>query len=256
MFSNWKNFFSKSKTRLTAESPDLANKPYPFTHQLETNHSILPAFNLNGTQYYHIADKANMPTGRMLDCLEAMQENDMGMDRTTLQGYMVGIENALNPLPGERIKTGEAAALVREIKERLTYAFDTDLVLRIASLVFFDETESPYKADVAYCRVKEERFREECREDAQLRFFFQRLGLAEYMPLLAQHGTDLQDYTQMQRMKKEQALDSLLPNIYSRTENRQLYASLLKEKTTLKRLSSLPASDGGTTTFIENEEPR
>jgi hypothetical protein len=231
-------------------SADLSERPYPFAHQLEPTHTVLPAFNLNGTQYYRFAQTDNMPLGRMLDCLAAMSEHDMGIDRQQLIAYLDGVHAALNPKgTDQRIALGDASLLIKELRERLDYAFDTDLVIRMASIVFFTADENPYKADKELSLRKEALFREECRTDGPLRFFFTTLGLHQYLPLLEQHGMDIPTYTHALRSEKLRALANLQAAIYSHSEMRPTVASLVRERATLQKLTSSSAPDGGTTTF-------
>jgi hypothetical protein len=106
-------------------------------------------------------------------------------------------EKALASLSGKNGKINLVATIeaINEIKkvvvfrkERMNLLFPPDIAYKLASVVFFDDTENPYRYDQAYGQKKIERWK----QSEDLNAFFLRQPLIRLMPYLEEFGENLQ----------------------------------------------------------------
>lgn len=126
------------------------------SYMLDQQYKVVEAFKLNGVTYYHFDDQFKLPTGRGLCALTIYEEFNMRTTREYLEAHIRATEILLNSNP---IKLTAIAQINHNLKERLNLAMFPEHVYKLASVVFFDETESPYNYDFAYNAKKIERWK-------------------------------------------------------------------------------------------------
>ncbi len=146
------------------------------------------AFTCGGTKYYRFADIANLPYERGLLALNVYNEFDMRCDRDFLIQYADTIDKLLHE---QRIDIFKIKQLNSILKQRLMLMTDTDLLYKLASVVFFDKTENPYVYEPAYAEKKIAKWR----KDKGVHDFFMQTPMLELMPSLANVNTDLDTYS-------------------------------------------------------------
>ena len=115
----------------------------------ETNYVIEFAFKHNGKNYYQMSDYTNIPCERAFTAVSYYDELSMKCDRVFLLAHNEAIETACN-----NGKLTEVVKLNHDLKLRLSLVSDPDLLLKLASVVFFDENDSPLVYDFAYNEKK------------------------------------------------------------------------------------------------------
>lgn len=156
----------------------------PFrSYLLENKYRIVPAFELNGKRYFMFADQQEVPTGRQMSALAIYMEMEMRCDRSYLEMHTRAMDKILNN--GKSINIGIIAQLNANMKDRLELMVTPMFIYKLASVVFFDESESPYMYDFEY----NERKIAEWKKDEKTLSFFLQTPLKDLVPFLkAQEG--------------------------------------------------------------------
>lgn len=138
---------------------------------LENKYKIVEAFQLGGTTYYMFDQTAEVPTGRMLAALAIYQEMEMRVDKEYLELHTKAMEKLLSD--PKKINVMYIAQLNLNLKERLELMPLPDFVYKLASVIFFDETESPYSYSFDYNKKKIDEWK---KSGDTLDFFLTRLS--------------------------------------------------------------------------------
>lgn len=141
-------------------------------------YKVIEAFHLGGTTYYMFDQTAEVPTGRMLAALAIYQEMEMKVDKEYLELHTKAMEKLLSD--PKKINVMYIAQLNLNLKERLELMPLPDFVYKLASVIFFDETESPYSYSFDYNKKKIEEWK---KSGDTLDFFLSRLS-SELIPSL------------------------------------------------------------------------
>lgn len=145
---------------------------------LDERYRVIEAFKLGGTTFYMFDNTSDVPTGRMLAALAVYTEMEMRCDREYLDLHTRAIEKLLSD--PKKINVMYIAQLNLNLKERLELMPLPDFVYKLASVIFFDNTESPYSYDFEYNKSKIEQWK---KSPETLDFFLSRLA-AELIPSL------------------------------------------------------------------------
>jgi hypothetical protein len=145
---------------------------------LDGKYKVVQAFQLGGTTYYMFDQTAEVPTGRMLAALAIYTELEMKVDKAYLELHTRAMEKLLSD--PKKINVMYIAQLNLNLKERLELMPLPDFVYKLASVVFFDETESPYSYSFEYNYKKIEEWK---KSGDTLDFFLSRLS-SELIPSL------------------------------------------------------------------------
>lgn len=109
------------------------------------------AFSIGGVDYFQCGagEFTNMPFNRAEKAMVFYEELKANID----YNYLLWITNEIEALL-DKGKLTKVANLVSLIKERLNLAPEPDLVLKLASVMYFDKNESIYDYDFAYNKKK------------------------------------------------------------------------------------------------------
>lgn len=113
--------------------------------------AVVPAFEINGVQYYELPDIFSLPTGRALAALDFYKEVKMSCDRETLIQHCEAFDKIFN---SKSIDLMQLAKIQLQLKEKLEMIATPDLIYKLASVCFFDKTESLEDYDFAYGQKK------------------------------------------------------------------------------------------------------
>lgn len=125
------------------------------------------AFRHNGKTYYQFADSFKMPAGRAVCALAIYEELRMRCTADYLRLHIEATDKILNA-PAGKIKLTALAQINANLKERLNLAPFPDHIYKLASVVFFDDNESPYSYDFEYNQKKIA----DWKKDGDLLYFF------------------------------------------------------------------------------------
>jgi hypothetical protein len=192
----------------------------------DTNYVIEFAFKHNGKNYYQLSDYVNIPCERAFTAVSYYDELSMKCDRSFLLAHNEAIETACN-----NGKLTEVVKLNHDLKLRLSLVSDPDLLLKLASVVFFDENESPLVYDFAYNEKKLKEWKKD-----KLMDFFQVLPLQNLIPSLDFSKIDLKTFTQMNHEVRQLTvlqLDNILHNLSHEALKGDLAKGLILQKEAL-----------------------
>jgi hypothetical protein len=126
---------------------------------------IVPAFTLSAkdgypeTTYYEFEDANNLTSGRGFAAVNYYKELSMGCTREFLLAHTEAIDKIVRD--AKKIDVIEIAKLNLQLKERLTMVIDSLTPYKVASVIYFDESEDPYSYDYSYGMKKIERWKKE-----------------------------------------------------------------------------------------------
>lgn len=129
-------------------------------------------------KYFQFDDANNLPSGRGLCALTIYEEFNMRCTREYLDLHVRAVEKLLSD--PKKINILALATIHNNLKERLQMAVFPDHIYKLASVVFFDETESPYNYDYKYNLAKIERWK----AAGGMLDFFSRTQLKDLIPSL------------------------------------------------------------------------
>lgn len=127
---NWiKGLFKKkvNKPLYNINHPDLAGK-------------FEEAFTCKGVKYYRAIPDFVLPVGRYKWIDAALNEVDIRMTLPVLKAFIIELKKSLNVTNGQ-IRLDKAFQVIANIETRCELAFEPETVKRLASIVYFDETE-------------------------------------------------------------------------------------------------------------------
>lgn len=111
------------------------------------------AFEVDGTNYYRMKKDVLMPVGRYKWVDATLNEVDIRMTLPLLKEYIKVLRKNLNP-NGGIINLDKAFQVIYSMETRTNLAFEPETVKRLASVVYFDETEDLRDYDQEYAEKK------------------------------------------------------------------------------------------------------
>ena len=175
---------------LIKELAELWQQQWDKRREQKEKYRIEYAFTSGGTKYYRFADISNLPYERGLMAYEVYNEVGMRCSRDFLVKYAEAIDNILHE---QKIDIFRIEKLNSLLKQRLAMTTDTELLYKLASVVFFDKSENPAVYEPEYAAKKIAKWR----KDKGVHDFFMQKPLLELMPSLQSVDTDLDTYSAM-----------------------------------------------------------
>lgn len=137
----FKNLFSTQK-----------ELPYNLRHP-DIAPNIEFAFECLGKKYYRMAQEFRLPAGRYKFLDAYLQEHEMRMSVDMLNAYIDKIEATINGRAGV-IKLSDIAVVAYNMRTHAKLGFMPDNIQRLASVVYFDESEDLRDYDQKYGEKK------------------------------------------------------------------------------------------------------
>lgn len=141
---------------------------------------------LTATNYYEVFRKRTTRELDIKETNELLKQAGIIKDSIKGEGGKINLVSVF-----EAIQQIEYVANSK--KTRLDLIFVEDLAYELASVVFFDETESPFRCNMEYCKKKIERWK----KDETLEGFFLRQPLTRLIPFTKELGSNLPSYSKM-----------------------------------------------------------
>lgn len=173
-------------------------------HHEDIRHKVEPVFKSGGKQYYRFVDDHQIPTGRYKYIYAALKEVDLRMNLETLQNYVGEIKKVLNGGDKRNLVSMESLwRITLNLESRISLAFEPASVQRLASVIFFDETEDLRTYDRKYGADKMATWDKNGTLD-----FFLTMPIAELLGLRNISLESLEDYIQTsQQLLKDLTFD-------------------------------------------------
>jgi hypothetical protein len=190
---------------------------------------IVPAFTLSAkdgypeTTYYEFEDPMNLTAGRGFVAVNYYKELSMGCTREFLIAHTEAVDKLSRPKVGERIDLPEIARLNLQLKERTEMVIDSLTPYKVASVIYFDETEDPYSYDMAYGMKKIERWKKE-----NVSSFFLQTPVKNLIPSTLWSEETLENYMKVSRELDKIQYQSILDAISQVSSTNQLNSEWLK----------------------------
>lgn len=168
------------------------------------------AFDWRGTKYYQIENAFQMATGRALCAITYYEEFRMRCDHDYLSKHCRAIDLLLSD--PKKIMVGQIAILHENLKERVNLAPYPDHIYKLASVMFYDDTESAFSYDFRYNLEKIKRWK----EDPELLPFLVSTPLRELMPFGEHAKRNLETFLQLKEAENQvhlKKLDEILSKI-------------------------------------------
>ncbi len=148
------------------------------------------AFTSGGVDYYQFADYFSLPYERGLMAVSVYHELDMRCTRDYLKQHTEAISEILQ---SQNINIFKLNELNEQLKQRLEMVADTELMYKLASVVFFDKTENPARYESQQAEKKIVKWK----KDKNINDFFSQKPLRELLPFLENVDTDLDTYSKL-----------------------------------------------------------
>ena len=181
-------FFSRIKRMLGTRL-----KPY----LVEGKYRVIPAFSIGGTDYFMFDSSNEIPTGRFFAAMAIYAEMEMNCNKEYLEAHCKAMKKILSD--PKRISIQYIAQLNINLEERLELMPMPDFIYKLASVVFFDKSESLYSYDHEYNSKKIDKWK----AAGGTLDFFSKTPLAELVPLLKMPERDTQTYLTVTSLIKE-----------------------------------------------------
>lgn len=165
---------------------------WPFKRKLKSylindKFKISEAFEHQGKKYLKFDNAFDMTTGRGLQAMTIYDEFNMHVDRNYLELHVKAVEKILNE---PKIKLTTLIQIHNNLKERLELNPFPDHIYKLASVLFFDESESPFSYDPVYNNKKIAVWR----ADPEMLPFLVRVPLRDLMPFTGTAEGNLRTY--------------------------------------------------------------
>jgi hypothetical protein len=163
-------------------------------------------FSSGGTDYYQFADFNNIPALRGMKTMVFYEEMKMKCSLEYLKMHTEAVDNILTAK--DKIDIFDLKKLNDQLKQRLDIALETELVYKIASIVFFDSKEDVRDYDFSYNAKKIAHWKKH-HADA----FFLLKPVQELVPALKDMSGNLQQYSQVVRELNALHLENISPHL-------------------------------------------
>lgn len=168
-------------------------KPY----LIQDKYRVVPAFSIGGTDYWMFDSELEVPTGRFFAAMGIYTEMEMNCSKDYLMSHCNAMEKILSD--PKKISIQYIAQININLKERLELMPMPEFVYKLASVIFFDKTESPYSYDYDYNKKKIEKWK----VSGGTLDFFSQTPLKELVPSLNMPEIDSQTYLTVSEMISE-----------------------------------------------------
>jgi hypothetical protein len=175
------------KDKFTSFPKDI---PYP----------IEEAFTVEGRTFYRYKDYFNIPYERGLKTITFYEEARMKITYEYLEEHVKAVDKLLK---SQKIDIFKVKALNDVLAERLKWFTDTEILYKLASIVFFEKGEDPRTYDFKFNAEKIEFWK----QHKSINDFFLSTPLLELMPFLKELEMNLETYSLIAKELSQVHLD-------------------------------------------------
>jgi len=158
---------------------------------------------VNGVTYHRFVKETSMPWGRYMYQQTFLKSAELRLDMPTLKEYMVRLRKASTIQKGV-INLEEIYKIINNIESRCELAFEVETTYKLASVLYFDDTEDLYSYDIKHNEAKIAAWKE-----ARTTDFFYMMPMNEFLNLSGSSPQDLLTFMETQSViLKELSLDT------------------------------------------------
>lgn len=147
-------------------------------HRLDQKYRVVVAFELDGIKYFMFDNQFEVPADRQMAALAIYEEMNMRCTAEYLKMHTRAMDKIMSD--PKKVNLSLILQLNLNLKERLDLMPLPDFVYKLASVVFFDESESPYSYDYEYAEKKIAKWK----TSGGTYDFFSRTALKDLIPSL------------------------------------------------------------------------
>lgn len=208
--AEWDKWQKKSEVKnILSKRPE--KSPERFTiHHPDLEGQTEEAFEVNLIKFYRFKEEYKHPTGRYKYVYKYIQEHELRMSLDTLKEYTKQLKNVLNGgSKGQQINFGEAWKVLNNMDTRLALPFEPGAVKRLATTVYFTDTEDLSTYDFE----RDGKWKIDLWEKEKVHDFFLIRPIGELLRLNAGSITYLETYlTEIQPILEELTSDHQTPS--------------------------------------------
>jgi len=164
---------------------------------VEGKYKVIPAFSIGGKDYWMFDSTNEVPTGRFFAAMGVYAEMEMNCNKEYLETHVKAMDKILSD--PKKISMKHIVQLNINLKERLDLMPFPEFIYKLASVIFFDDTESLYSYDYDYNKLKIEKWK----AAGGTLDFFSATPLAELVPSLNMPAKDTQTYLTVSKFISE-----------------------------------------------------
>lgn len=184
---------------------NLFNKK-PVFH-IKTDFAIEHVFDYLGDAYFRVKDPHQLPAGRAFAVKKYYDQLKSSCSFDYLKAFHLALKNIYDNQ--QQIKISKIIELNQHLGERLEFLYSDDDVLRFASVIYFTNSESPFKYDQAYNQQKVEKWK----KAPDIYDFFLSEPIVTLLPYLAQLGTFIPIYSNVVHEVSKLQIQALLSTL-------------------------------------------
>lgn len=180
-----------------------------------TKDEVSFAFTSNNIDYYRFVDNFNIPIERACAAQDIYAELEQKTDTLWHEVAYKAIIESLEQ--GKNVTAGAIAYnSLERIQRKIT---NLDLVYKLASVIYFDANENPYRYSSEYNATKILSWK----KDKDIEGFFLKMQLTEYLPSLNGSKINLEEFIREQRIEQLQTLKFQLTTFSEKEKQTDLY---------------------------------
>ena len=190
-------------------------------------------FEVSGKKFYQFIDQKNIPVERALSAMDVYNELDTRLDKEYLDLYFKTVLELLNK--GKLVEAGNLTIMAQSRLEHITHI---GIIYKLASVVYIEENEDPYRYSLALAEKKIEFWQE---NEKDINAFFLKMRIKELIPYLDTWNGDISHYSQLQgeELKRQFGyLTKILSSMVKRKDLDNILTSLKNKNSAILNLSS------------------
>ena len=173
------------------------------------------SFSSGGVDYYCFEDSTNIPYERAFTTMDFFNEVSMNVDIEYLKLHTKAIKNILSKTT---INVFDINKLNEQLNEKITMIRSPDLIMKLASVIYFDKNESPIKYDFIYNQKKIARWNKEFPDGS----FFLSKPISVLLPSLNESPENLKNYRELFQKVDSLHLEEVLSLLYENNNNKEM----------------------------------
>lgn len=193
------------------------------------------AFTSGGVHYFKFNTEVNIPFQRAVAARDILTEELWQIDPTVLKGWTESLINVVinNKLTPEK-KLFEVGVLASRLKEQMELSFSLVRQLKLATVLYFDETENPLDYEYPYNKKKMEHWM----KHNDVRSFFLNLPQYLYLPSGTELTQNFPNYLQAESLNLTNLLKHIIISLPSDDSSNDLRKHYNSQMETLNMLNS------------------
>ncbi len=184
---------------------------------VKPNHEIKLAFSHKGKNYYHFVNALDMSYMRYMAAQDAIIAMEYRLDKPFIEWYNKLFQEYFNKQDWKNL-----AILQNNFYQRSQYLSNEELLLSLASVWYFDESENPYTYNHEY---NEEKIRS-WRGDSELLGELLKTPLKNYVPVFDTYNMTTEKYLKAAKVEELMTLKSHLSTLLKLNGKEEVISSI------------------------------